>query len=200
MMRVWADRRLQVSLAATAIVLILGLGVGLSVWTSAQTASMLDQVREDLNRKDYGSYYREMAQYQIDAQVKIWTTIGQFVTAAALVIGGVIAWRNLRVGQENLRVAQENARVAQENLRATQQKLDIDRESQITNRFTQAVGQLGAELKDGTPNLEVRLGGIYALERIARDSPRDHWTIMEVLTAYIRRNAPWPQPASMDAA
>jgi hypothetical protein len=78
------------------------------------------------------------------------------------------------------------------NLRATQAKLDIDREGQITNRFTQAVAQLGSELMDGNPNLEVRLGGIYALERIARDSPRDHWTITEVLTVYVRRNAPWP--------
>jgi hypothetical protein len=41
----------------------------------------------------------------------------------------------------------------------------------------------------------VRLGGIYALERIARDSPKDHWTIMEVLTAYVRQHAPSPPPA-----
>jgi Pentapeptide repeats (8 copies) len=45
---------------------------------------------------------------------------------------------------------------------------------------------------DGKPNIEVRLGAIYALERIAFDSPRDHWTIMEVLTAYVRQNAPAP--------
>jgi len=40
------------------------------------------------------------------------------------------------------------------------------------------------------PNLEVRLGAIYALERIAQDSERDHITVMEVLCAYIRENAP----------
>ncbi|MBV9546026.1 MAG: pentapeptide repeat-containing protein [Chloroflexi bacterium] len=51
-------------------------------------------------------------------------------------------------------------------------------------------------MEDGKPNLEVRLGGIYALERIARDSPRDHWTIMEVLTAYVRENARWTECAS----
>jgi uncharacterized protein YjbI with pentapeptide repeats len=34
------------------------------------------------------------------------------------------------------------------------------------------------------------LGGIYALERIAKDSERDHWTIMEVLSAFVRENAP----------
>mgnify|MGYP006276446707 CR=1 FL=1 len=40
------------------------------------------------------------------------------------------------------------------------------------------------------PNREVRIGGIYALERIAQDSLRDHVQIMEILTAYIRENAP----------
>jgi len=40
------------------------------------------------------------------------------------------------------------------------------------------------------PNLEVRLGAIYALERIAQDSERDHLTVMETLCAYIRENAP----------
>jgi Pentapeptide repeats (8 copies) len=39
------------------------------------------------------------------------------------------------------------------------------------------------------PNLEVRLGAIYALERIAKESIRDHWPIMEVLCAYVRNSA-----------
>jgi hypothetical protein len=39
------------------------------------------------------------------------------------------------------------------------------------------------------PNLEMRIGAIYALERIAQDSLRDHVQIMEILTAYIRENA-----------
>ena len=50
----------------------------------------------------------------------------------------------------------------------------------------------GALNADNKPNVEVRLGAIYALERIAFDSPRDQWTIMEVLTAYVRQNAPVP--------
>lgn len=40
------------------------------------------------------------------------------------------------------------------------------------------------------PNIEVRIGAIYALERISQDSPRDHIRIMEILCAYIRENAP----------
>lgn len=75
--------------------------------------------------------------------------------------------------------------------------LDLQREGQVTDRFTKAIDQLGAVQpgeaagRNGEPriNLEVRLGGIYALERIARDSPKDEWTIMEVLTAYVRENA-----------
>ncbi len=39
------------------------------------------------------------------------------------------------------------------------------------------------------PNLEVRLGAIYALERIAQDSERDHVQIMEILCAYVRENS-----------
>jgi len=38
----------------------------------------------------------------------------------------------------------------------------------------------------------VVIGGIYSLERIAKDSPKDQWTIMEVLTSYIRKNSPIP--------
>lgn len=40
------------------------------------------------------------------------------------------------------------------------------------------------------PNIEVRIGAIYSLERIAQDSPRDHIQIMEILCAYIRGNVP----------
>lgn len=42
------------------------------------------------------------------------------------------------------------------------------------------------------PNIEVRVGAILSLERIAEDSERDHISIMEVLCAYIRQNAAGP--------
>jgi len=67
----------------------------------------------------------------------------------------------------------------------TWRSLQIAKEGQITERFTKAIDQLGDKER-----LEVRLGGIYALERIARDSKKDHWTIMEVLSSYVRVNAP----------
>lgn len=59
----------------------------------------------------------------------------------------------------------------------------------VTERFSKAVEQLGSD------KLEVRLGGIYALERIAQDSDRDHWTIMEVLTSFVREKSPLKTPS-----
>ena len=61
---------------------------------------------------------------------------------------------------------------------------------QVTDRYTKAIGQLGDDAPD------VRIGAIYALERITKDSPADQPTIMEVLTAYVREHAPIPSVTS----
>jgi uncharacterized protein YjbI with pentapeptide repeats len=80
-----------------------------------------------------------------------------------------------------------------QSARAGGKTVQIMEQGHITDRFTKAIEQLG-KFDGDKPNIEVRLGGIYALERIAHDSPRDHWTIMEVLTAYVRQNAPATPP------
>src|SRR5829696_2449684 len=87
----------------------------------------------------------------------------------------------------------------------TWRRVEISQDQQVTERFTRAIDQLGAtDDTTSKPRLEVRLGGIYALERIAWDSPkRDYSTVMEVLTAYVRENtpqAPEPSQASSEAA
>lgn len=71
----------------------------------------------------------------------------------------------------------------------TSRQLHATEEGQITDRFSQAIHQLGATDDNDSPLIEVRLGGIYLLERVARDSQRDHRPIMEVLTAYVRQHA-----------
>jgi uncharacterized protein YjbI with pentapeptide repeats len=68
----------------------------------------------------------------------------------------------------------------------TARTIHVTREGQITERFSKAIAQLGSDVDD------VRLGAIYALERIARDSRRDHGAVLEVLTAYVRKRAHWP--------
>lgn len=61
--------------------------------------------------------------------------------------------------------------------------LRLNRRGQVTERFTKAIEQLASE------KLAVRLGGIYALEQIALDSEELHWSVMEVLTAFLRENS-----------
>ncbi len=45
-------------------------------------------------------------------------------------------------------------------------------------------------MKRTVPNIEVRIGAILALERMAKKNADVHIQIMEILTAYIRENAP----------
>ncbi len=68
----------------------------------------------------------------------------------------------------------------------SQAEIQLIQERLITERFSKAVEQIGSGKE------EVVIGGIYSLERIAKDSPKDQWTIMEVLTSYIRKNSPIP--------
>jgi hypothetical protein len=69
---------------------------------------------------------------------------------------------------------------------ATWRQVHISREGQITDQFTRAIDQLGSG------NLDVRIGGIYALERIAKNSLDDRSTIQYVLAAFVRHHASWP--------
>jgi Pentapeptide repeats (8 copies) len=93
------------------------------------------------------------------------------------VIGGAVLLGGLYFTARTLRISLETLRVNQKTLETTQQR-------QITERFTKAIEQLGSD------NRAIRLGGIYALERIARDSEYDHGAVMEVLTTFVREQAP----------
>ena len=75
----------------------------------------------------------------------------------------------------------------------TLDKLKITLEMQLADRFVQAVDQLGKE------NLELRLGGIYGLERIARRSEKFYWPVMDILATYVREHAPWKAPLALQA-
>jgi hypothetical protein len=66
----------------------------------------------------------------------------------------------------------------------------LTQQGQITERYTKAIEQLGSD------KLDVRMGGIYALERIAKDSERDQPTVVEVLSAFVREHS---DPAHIDS-
>jgi hypothetical protein len=56
--------------------------------------------------------------------------------------------------------------------------------SSHTDRFTNAISQLGSDSKT------VRIGGILALEQIARDSSQDRPNIVSILATFVRESQP----------
>lgn len=103
----------------------------------------------------------------------IWSLATLFGGAAA-VIGIILAARRTKAANHQAEAALKQSETAFQSL--------------VTERFTKAVEQLGHEKR------AVRLGAIYALERIAKDSARDHDTIVETLAAYIREMVPYWSP------
>src|SRR5215208_3503783 len=135
------------------------------------------------------------------AKKDLLQALGFIMAGVAGAIGIYFTWRGQRITQINLQLTQEAQEQNQKNtlaqLENAEEELSITREGQITERFTRAIDQLGSD------ELEIRLGGIYALERIAKDSPkRDYATIMEVFRAYVRENARWPpkEPTTPNSA
>ena len=87
--------------------------------------------------------------------------------------------------------------LADRQTQATDKQTEINRESHYTELFTKAVEQLGAvrEIpgKEPEPALEIRIGAIFSLERLAKDSERDYGPIIETLAAYIREHCRDPK-------
>jgi uncharacterized protein YjbI with pentapeptide repeats len=107
----------------------------------------------------------ELADSRLRLQNDVRTTLLQGLGGLAVLAGASFTYRQVRINRHQLHVAQE---------------------AQVTERYTRAIDQLGHD------NEDVRLGGIYALGRIAEDSPDDASTVTEVLSAFVRGHAPWP--------
>lgn len=67
--------------------------------------------------------------------------------------------------------------------RQTEKLFELSREEQVTGRYVEAMKLLGSD------DTHQRLGGIYSLERIMRDSAKDHATVVEVLAAFLRNQS-----------
>jgi hypothetical protein len=75
----------------------------------------------------------------------------------------------------------------------TAAQFGISQETHYTDRYTKAVDQLGHE------STAVRLGGIFALQRLAMNSSTDLPTVVEVLSGYLRTAARRPQTPGLPA-
>jgi uncharacterized protein YjbI with pentapeptide repeats len=78
------------------------------------------------------------------------------------------------------------------SLNATNNQLRITEQRQITDRLNAAVSNLASG------NSVIQLGGIYGLQSIMQDSPRDQPIVINILSAYVRYHAPIPPNISFN--
>lgn len=127
---------------------------------------------------------------RLTLETQIRDTGAKFLWAGLSLLGAALVWRYL----QNLALVVENS---SKTLAAAERTAFFAAQASETERFARAMALLGDE------KMEVRLGGIYALERLARESARDHGPITEVLAAYVRQHSEWregePIPARLRA-
>jgi len=119
----------------------------------------------------------------------------RLIAIGALLTTPFLVWR-LVVSHWSARASQEQARIAQETSRNSLftkavEQLGTMREERVKEETRDAAGAVISpkETIRLRPNTEVRLGAIYALEKLAREDLNMHWPIMETLCAYVRENA-----------
>ncbi len=104
----------------------------------------------------------------------------QAVRTGAQLLTGVVVVITLLVAYLRT-LALERQTASQSEAAATTARLTES--GQVTDRFAKAIELLSSDKEDSIA------GAVYALERIARDSERDHITVVEVLMAHLRRHA-----------
>jgi|SRR5215211_2508131 len=108
-------------------------------------------------------------QKKFELENEVRKTIAQ-ILGGALLAGLFLTAQQMYIAQDAQTVAREAQLDAQE--------------AQITERFTRATEQLASD------SLEIRVGGIYAFQRIARDSDQDFNAVSGILQTFVRENAP----------
>jgi Pentapeptide repeats (8 copies) len=96
-------------------------------------------------------------------RIAIWTVIGALLSglaAIATVTASVI--------------------FTHEQNQTTARQLKIAQEGQVTDRYNAATTNLGSR------SSSIRLGGIYALQRLMQDSRREQPTVVAILCAFVR--------------
>ncbi|MEU2309339.1 pentapeptide repeat-containing protein [Streptomyces misionensis] len=129
-----------------------------------------------------GAHLREK-----DLQPADGVVITGFRTMLVAVGAGALTGLGLYYTHRNHRHAEKLYAHSEEQFAHLREKdreqAELTREGQVTERYVEAIKLLGSD------NFYERLGGIYSLERIMNDSERDHRTVVEVLSAFVRTPA-----------
>jgi uncharacterized protein YjbI with pentapeptide repeats len=170
------------------IFLILAILVSVGFWVRVGWPSELSENICNLLSVEAVNDYIEYKEKIRATQLQYLTTIAASLGAIGVVFNLYYTGKREEAFNKSAIAANKSANAALENAKAALKNAQAAQDKQITERFTKAVEQLAS------PEIAVRLGGIYALERIANNSKDDHWTIMEVLTAFVREPPPLKAP------
>lgn len=88
-----------------------------------------------------------------------------------------------------LTLAAWRSHIASKDSKSKNEDVKISQSNSLNSIYTSAVAQLGENIDTDTPNYSVRIGAIYALERLARDNEEYHQEVMNVLCSYVRINS-----------
>jgi hypothetical protein len=118
----------------------------------------------------------------------VWSIFGWLgERAAGPTVAGIVEAKERAAAINAVRqtlLAAAGGLAATTGLAFTARTFYLSRRGQLTDRYTKAIGQLASD------KLEERLGGIYALEHLMRESARDHQTVVDVLAAFVRQRSP----------
>ena len=117
---------------------------------------------QGLSAKDRIQFEDDRRKLQNDVRAALL----QAVVGAAVLVGVLFTWQQ-----------------QQATSRQVADQLTVTRQGQVGERFSRAVDQLGND------SIDVRLGGLYELEQLARQTPERRLVIIEVVAAFIREHA-----------
>ncbi|AXT36354.1 pentapeptide repeat-containing protein [Phaeobacter sp. LSS9] len=138
----------------------------------------------------------------VDLRWHVLAFVG-LVTATGGLVGAPLALLRVWANERQTRTAEQNhmtdritKAVEQLGAEKTIKRVIGNEASEVGSALSQMLATPKPVIEEVTePNIEVRIGGLLALERISRDSitydrGRDHLLVMDILCAYVCNNSP----------
>ena len=113
--------------------------------------------------------------------VAIWRGIVADKQSAATKEQADVAQEQAHIAQRQIKITQDQVEITQEQVAASQQQARTAQQGLRNERYQKGAEMLGSEV------LSVRLGGIYGLQRLAREHPKAyHIAVMQLFCAFVR--------------
>ena len=106
------------------------------------------------------------------------------LVAAALMGAPLVIWRTM--------VLQRDVTSRERDVEARESDVKLNNINALSASYIQAMEHLGAMDPAGEPKVEIRIGAIYALEKIAIDNPDYRLQVIRVLEAYVNEQTRIP--------